>query len=85
MYVNATDPERTWNIIRKGVYSLRGNQELIRKPKLQGKKKSGFQMNPHNLHIDLKMVAEQDNSNLKDRMLGLEKQFMEIPVNKLLH
>jgi hypothetical protein len=31
------------------------------------------------------MVAEQDNSNLKDRMLGLEKQFMEIPVTQLVH
>lgn len=44
-----------------------------------GKRKTGYQINLVAPRIDLKEVADVDNTNIKDRMLNLEKQFNRIP------
>ena len=38
-----------------------------------GKRKTGYQINPTCKHIDLKEVAEAENTNIKERMQNLEK------------
>jgi hypothetical protein len=44
-----------------------------------GKRKTGYQINPTAPTIDLRDVAEADSNNLMRRMTNLEKQFLKIP------
>ena len=87
LYRDAEEPQRTWNAISRGVVSLQGKgvdleaENLRRKQKFgpDGKRKTGYQINPTAPTIDLREVAEADSNNLMKRMSNLEKQFFKIP------
>jgi hypothetical protein len=94
LYKNAEDPQRTWNSISKGVVALnkpkmggsaaeQDRSQAKRRFGPDGKRKTGYQINPLTPHIDLKDVAEADSNNIRDRMINLEKQFHKIPANQL--
>ena len=54
-------------------------RKLMSKFGPDGKRKTGYQINPASNHIDLKEVAQQSNVNIMSRMSTLEKQFNKIP------
>lgn len=81
LYRDAEDPQRTWNTISRGIVSLQGRgvdvdaESSRRKAKFgpDGKRKTGYQINPKAPTIDLREVAEADSNNLMRRMTNLEK------------
>ena len=92
LYKSAVEPTRTFDSISKGIIGMlkvgeKHQEQSSKKAKgkydQDGKRKTGYQINPTCKHIDLKEVAEAENTNIKERMLNLEKQFNKIPLRAI--
>lgn len=81
IYRYAEHPQRTWNSISRGIVSLQGRgidleaESSKRKGKFgnDGKRRTGFIIDPKAPMIDLQKVAEADSTGLMMRMSNLEK------------